>query len=368
MTFRLFATLWHLGLLFLSGLPLSAAADVRGTDVTGREVVLPEPARRIVLGDGRHLTVLGLLQDDPVALVAGWRQDKGLDPATEAAYLARFPALADVAAVGAGNRLLSVERTIALMPDLVVLSLIDARDPQMAMPLQQLEAAGIPVAFVDFFTAPLDHTLPSLRLLGALTGAERRAEEFARFYTDHLEVVSSRIAEADPARPRVFIHVHAAPTGCCATVGPGVFDDFITAAGATNIGREVVPGVMGNMGLENVLAADPDVYLATGGAHMAARGGLVLGAGVEAGAAQASFDALTATPGLAGLRAVTEGRAMGLWHLFNDSPIHIVAIEALAKQLHPELFADLDPKATLAEIEARFSPVPMPGTYWIPQQ
>ncbi|WP_353473924.1 ABC transporter substrate-binding protein [Salipiger sp. H15] len=363
------STVWLLAVLTLLGLSgVPAQAEIRVTDLAGREVVLEQPARRIVLGEGRHLAVLGMLHDDPVALLAGWRQDKGLDPATYDAYLAKFPALADVAPVGAGNRLLSVESTIALMPDLVLLSLMDARDPQMEMPLRQLQAAGIPVAFVDFFTAPLENTLPSLRLIGALTGAEDRAEEFADFYESHLNAVRATLKATQPAPPRVFIHVHAAPNGCCATVGPGVFDEFVAAAGGYNIGRDSVPGVMGNVGLENLLAADPDVYLATGGAHMAARGGLVLGAGIDAGNAAESFAALIATPGFADLRAVREGRAIGIWHLFNDFPAHIALIEALAKRFHPDLFPDLDPMATLAEFEARFSPVALTGSYWTPAE
>ncbi|WP_226626654.1 ABC transporter substrate-binding protein [Alloyangia pacifica] len=344
---------------------VSARAEIRVTDLAGREVVLEQPAKRIVLGEGRHLAVLGMLQADPVALLAGWRQDKGLDPATYDAYLAKFPALADVTPVGAGNRLLSVESTIALMPDLVLLSLMDARDPQMEMPLRQLEAAGIPVAFVDFFTAPLENTLPSLKLIGELTGAEDKAGEFAEFYNDHLDAVRNSLKAAQPAPPRVFIHVHAAPTNCCATVGPGVFDEFVEAAGGYNIGRDSVPGVMGNVGLENLLASDPDVYLATGGAHMKARGGLVLGAGIDTETAEQSFADLLETPGFADLRAVQEGRAIGIWHLFNDFPAHIALIEALAKRIHPDLFPDLDPMATMAEFEERFSPVEMTGSYWI---
>ncbi|MCA0939976.1 ABC transporter substrate-binding protein [Yangia mangrovi] len=346
----------------------SARAEIRVTDLSGREVVLEQPARRIVLGEGRHLAVLGMLHDDPVSLLAGWRQDKGLDPATFEAYLAKFPALADVAPVGAGNRLLSVESTIALMPDLVLLSLMDARDPQMEMPLRQLEAAGIPVAFVDFFTAPLENTLPSLRLIGQLTGAEAKAEEFAGFYRDHLDNIRLKLKAAQPAPPRVFIHVHAAPSNCCATVGPGVFDEFVEAAGGYNIGRDSVPGVMGNVGLENLLASDPDVYLATGGAHMKARGGLVLGAGIDDDVAAQSFADLLDTPGFADLRSVREGRAIGIWHLFNDFPAHIALIEALAKRFHPDLFPDLDPMATMAEFEDRFSPVEMTGSYWTPAE
>lgn len=353
-------------LMALAALPLRA--EVTATDVTGRAVTLEAPATRIVLGDARHLAVLGMLHDDPVALVAGWREDKGLDPATRAAYAAKFPALERIAPVGSGNRQLSVESTIAQAPDLVLLSLTDARDANMERVLGQLSAAGIPVAFVDFFTRPLENTVASLRLIGTLTGSEARAEEFIAFYDSHLATIRDRLAEAAPEAPRVFVQVHAAPGACCATVGRGVFDDFIAAAGGHNIGREAVPGVMGNVGLENLLAADPDIFLATGGAHMKARGGLVLGPGIDAETARDSLAALTADPGLSGLRAVHEGRAHGFWHLFNDFPAHVALVEYLARVFHPDLFADLDPAATMAEFEDRFSPVTLDGTWWLAAQ
>ncbi|SFN00607.1 hypothetical protein [Methylobacterium pseudosasicola] len=42
-----------------------------------------------------------------------------------------------------------------------------------------------------------------------------------------------------------------------------------------------------------------------------------------------------------------------------------LAVEVMAKWLHPELMEGIEPKATLAEISARFLAVPMAGTYWI---
>ena len=70
------------------------------------------------------------------------------------------------------------------------------------------------------------------------------------------------------------------------------------------------------------------------------------------------------TLGIATLEAVKEKRAFGLWHLFNDTPLHVVAIERLAKWLHPERFAEIDPTATMAEAAA-FSAIPLDGTLWI---
>ncbi|MFE3836161.1 ABC transporter substrate-binding protein [Pseudogemmobacter sonorensis] len=344
---------------------LPARAEVRATDILGREVVLDTPARRIVLGEGRHMSVLGLLHDDPVALVAGWRLDKALDPPTLDAYRARFPQIDAIAPVGSGNRDISAEAVIALQPDLLVLSLIDARDPGMAHAVDLIEIAGIPVVYVDFFSHPQENTLPSLRVLGALTGAEGRAAEFEAFYTERLDRIRARLEDPAIPRPRVFFHVHAAPQGCCSTVGSGVFHDFITTAGGHNVGQEAVENVLGSVSMEFLLASQPDFYIATGGAHMAARGGLVLGSAVDPAEAEASFRALIAAPGFAALPAVEAERAAGVWHLFNDSPVHIALIEYLARTFHPDLFADIDPAATLDEIETRFSPVRVPGTWWV---
>lgn len=352
-----------LTLVLLFAVP--ARAEVTVTDITGRTVTLPAPAQRIVLGEGRHMAVLGLLHPDPVALVAGWRLDKALDDPTLAAYRAKFPAIDAVRPVGSGNRDLSVETIIALAPDLVILSLIDSRDVGMDRAREQLESADVPVAYVDFFSHPQENSIPSLRILGALTGAEARAENFAAFYNAHLARIRDRLADPAIPRPRVFFHVHAAGQGCCSTVGSGVFNDFIETAGGRNIGAEVVQGVLGNVSLEFLIGADPDYYIATGGTHMAARGGLVLGSGVDAATARQTFDTLLAAPGFSSLRAVETGHAAGVWHLFNDTPAHIALIEYLAVTLHPDLFPDVDPAATLAEIETRFSPVVVPGTWWV---
>lgn len=340
-------------------------AEIRATDILGREVVLDAPATRIVLGEGRHMAVLGLLHEDPVAKVIGWRSDKALDPPTLAAYRAKFPAIDAIAQVGSGNRDISVETIISLDPDLVVLSLMDEGDPAMERAREQIEAAGIAVAYVDFFAHPQENSIPSLRLLGTLTDGSARAEEFAAFYETRLARIRDRLADPAIRRPGVFFHVHAAPSNCCSTVGSGVFRDFIETAGGNNIGSEVVQGVLGNVSLEFLIGADPDFYVATGGAHMAARGGLVLGSDVSEADARSSFDALIGATGFSALTAVQEGRAYGVWHLFNDTPSHIALIEYLAKAFHPELFQDVDPAATLREIETRFSPVEVPGTWWI---
>ena len=347
-------------------LSATAAEPVTATDVLGRTVTLAAPATRIVLAQGRQLNALGLIHPDPISLLAGWGNDLERQNADGLAlYRARFPATDTVPLVGDGGTAngFSLERAIALGPDLVVLSRSLAgtrRGPGDLV--ERLEAAGIPVAVVDFFLDPLRDTIPSLRALGRLVGRSEQAERLIAFYEERMRRVTQRVAGA--TRPSVFVHAHAGGYDCCMTAGQGTFNAFVNASGGRNIAAAMVPGATGQIGLEQLIAADPDVYIATGGTHLAKLGGLVLGLGVGEKDAAASFAKLLGTPSLATLSAIEKRRAFGFWHLFNDTPLHVVAIELLAKWFHPERFADVDPAATLAE-GARFSAIPLDGTLWI---
>ena len=134
--------------------------------------------------------------------------------------------------------------------------------------------------------------------------------------------------------------------------------------GGRNIGADVLNQPTGKLNLEYVIQRDPDVYIATGGPHLARAGGFVVGAGFSAEQSQAGLRRVAARPGIATLKAVRQGRAHGLSHQLINSPIDVVAVEVLAKWIHPELFGDLDPRATLDEINSRFLAVPYQGAYW----
>jgi iron complex transport system substrate-binding protein len=352
----------------LSVLALPARAEpIMVTDLLGRSVTLPAPAKRIVLPQGRQLNALGLVHPDPISLLAGWGADhRRQNPDAYARYLAKFPAIESVPTVGDGATPdgFSFEKAVSLSPDLVILSSSLAgtrRGPGDLV--QRFEAAGITVAVVDFYLQPMRDTLPSLRILGKLIGRDEQAEAYIRFYEERWRLIEERLRGVE--RPSVFMHAHAGGFDCCPTPGKGTFDDFITAAGGRNIAAAILPGASGQISLEQLLAADPAIYVGTGGTHLAKLGGLVLGLGISRETAAQSFGALLEQPGIAALAAVRNRRAYGLWQLFNDTPLHIVAIERLATWFHPERFADVDPQATLDEISRRFSAIPLDGALWI---
>ena len=359
-----------LGLVCLAG--AAAAAPLQVTDVLGRQVTLPGPAQRVVLAQARHFQVLSLLSPDPAALLAGWSDELRTSFAPDyQAALQRFPRLADVPVVGRHTPdSFSVERTLALRPDLVVMTatfagLAPGQDASESPLIGRLEAAGVPVIVIDFFLQPMENTVPSLRALGQAIGQAERAEAFIAFYQQHMRMIAERLADLpDSQRPPVFVHAHAGSTDCCNSPGTGTFNDMITYAGGHNIGADVLKSATGKLNFEFIHAKAPRVYVATGTGSRKGTG-LVIGAGVDAADARASLTQLIDANHLNALPAVISGNSHGIWHAFNDSPLHMVFIEALAHWIHPDRFADMDPDETLREINQRFLAVPLQGTYLV---
>jgi len=94
-------------------------------------------------------------------------------------------------------------------------------------------------------------------------------------------------------------------------------------------------------------------------------GTLSIGPGVSEDEARETLARTIEAPALASIRAVQEKRVHGLWNFFNAIPLNIVAAEAFATWIRPDLFGDLDPKKSLDEINERFAAVPFEGSYWV---
>lgn len=352
-------------LVLLLALPLAAWAGPQITDDAGRQVSLPAPARHIVLTDGMGFLGLMLIDPDPVARLAGWNRSR-LDSSALQVLVPALPGLDAVPDIGEPATGGSVEALIALAPDLVILDPYYAERGDAA--ITTLEAAGIPVAVLALtpnIRAPEPHS--GLVRLGALIGQDDRARAYAEFADTRIARIRDRLADLpDGERPPVLIEAHAGASACCMVAGAGQgIGDFIGFAGGRNIGAEIVPGMSGSIAAEYAVKAQPLVYIGTGGSYLAARGGLVAGPGVPVDQALASLRRVVARPGVAQTPAVDSGRAYGIWHGLAVSAWNVVAIEALARWIHPERFPDTDPAATLHQIETRFSAAPLPGTLWI---
>jgi iron complex transport system substrate-binding protein len=358
-------------LLCLGGAVQARAATL--TDLAGRRVELAAPAQRIVLGEGRFLVALGLLdRDDPTRRVVGMMGEFALvDPAGHRQYARAFPRLEKIPVFGQmTSDTVSVEKILALAPDLAVFGL-DGHGPaaRSRETIDQLTAAGVPILFIDFRQEPLTNTVRSMDLLGRALGREMEAAAFNRFYETELAKVAEGLKGVS-RRPSVFLEMRVGMTEeCCGTMSEGMMGRFVDFAGGDNIARGLVPGAFGTLGLEHLIARQPEVYVGTaiGAAATVVEHPtrIVLGAGVEKAAAEASLRRAVARPGIDQLVAVRSNRVHAVWHHFYNSPLNVVAVQAFAKWFHPERFSDIDPEATLRALHGRFAPVPLDGVYWI---
>jgi len=357
--FAIAATIGWLGLA-------AASQAVEVTDVLGRKVDVPDKVERIVLGEGRLLYALALLdRDAPFGRVVGWQNDLRLmDPHTFDRYIEKYPRIRDIPLIGqVSEQSVSAERILSLRPDVAVFSIAGHGPTEHSGVADLLEKAGVAVLFVDFRVKPIEDTPRSIALLGKALGREKEAQAYVSFYRSHMKRIADAVAPLpEGMRPKVFIELLAGIWQVPGhTTGRGGMGDLIAATGGRNVAAQAVPGAIGDVSVEYVLQSDPDLYVATGNRSP----GLQLGAGVSAADARTSLDRVLARPEFKTLRAIRTGRAHGLWHDFYNSPFNIVAIEALAKWTHPALFGTLDPEATQHEVFDRFLTLGNEGRYFV---
>ncbi|MFC0201536.1 ABC transporter substrate-binding protein [Paracoccus rhizosphaerae] len=356
----------------VAGLPPALAEPVTITDVAGREVTVDAPADRIILGEGRQIYLLAALErDDPFGRVVGWREDLlQADPASYALYAEKFPELKDLPTFGGfKDGTFDVEQAAALQPDVVLMNLESRAATEDAGYDDKLAQLGIPIVYVDFREDPMAHSLQSMRIMGQLVGQEERAEEYIDFVEAQVARVTDVLAGATFERPDVFVdRAGGYSEDCCMTFGAGNFGEYVEMAGGTNIAGDILPSTFGTLNPEQIIAADPDHVIVTGGeweAYVPGGAWVGMGPGSDMDMARDKLQALTERTAMTGISAVQNGNFHAIWHQFYDNPYYFVAIQRIAKWLHPDLFADLDPEATLIELHERFLPVSYEPGYWV---
>ncbi|HCW83752.1 MAG TPA: ABC transporter substrate-binding protein, partial [Rhodobacteraceae bacterium] len=237
--------------------------------------------------------------------------------------------------------------------------------------IEKLDEAGVPVVFIDFRRDPTANSIPSMLLLGRLLEKEARAAEFIDFYVAEMRKVTN-VVQSLPVdeKPLVFMENAAgwSPEYCCNTFGSYNYGRFIELAGGRNYGSEKFAGYSSEVSLEGLIAADPDVLLGTGANWAAARPEVtatLLGYQANTVDNDARIQALADRVGFKNLRAVQTGRMHSIYHQFYNSPYHFIAIQQIAKWLHPEDFTDLDPNATMAKLHDEFMPFATAGQFWV---
>ncbi|MDW3182078.1 ABC transporter substrate-binding protein [Roseobacter sp.] len=355
--------------------PDASAEAVTLTDIAGREITLPQAPTRIILGEGRMMYAIAPLTDgNPFEKIVGWKDDLiQYDPDAFRKFEAAFPQDA-ARMVNFGNPYagdFSIEAVLENEADLVLLDLGNLFKAEETGLIDKLDKAGVPVAFIDFRQNPTENAIPSMLLLGRVLGEEQNAAEFIDFYVAQMRKVSNVVAGI-PAEERPLVVVENAAGWqtdfCCWSFGPYNYGRFVELAGGTNYGSKLANAYSVDLSLEGILTADPDVVIGTGANWAEARPEVtatLLGYEADADENARRIKALAERSGFKDLRAVQEGRMHSIYHQFYNSPYHFIAIQQIAKWLHPADFEDLDPQATFDELHSKFMPYENSGQFWV---
>lgn len=252
-----------------AGAPAAApAAPVVLTDDWGRRVWLPAaPARIVSLAP--HATELLFASGAGARVVAVERNSE-------------FPPAARTLPRVTSHPQPDVEQLLALAPQLVV---IWGSGASRAL-LERLEALGITV----FVSEPrtLDDIAAALERFARLSGDPAPGFEAARRFRERLASVRARYAGARPVR--VFVQMWSAPL--IGIADGDVIGDALRSCGGVNVFADA-PRVAPQLDAEAVIAARPELVIATDGARSEQRW-RQLGLIAPRGAARfAVFDAAT---------------------------------------------------------------------------
>ncbi len=233
---RRLATL-ALALVLCAAGPLQAEIVIE--DDTGRELRLPGPAQRIV-SLAPHVTEV---------LFAAGAGERVVGVVAYSDYPEAARALPQVG----GYASIDMEAVAALRPDLV----IGWASGNRAAHLDRLAALGIPV----YLNEPrrLDDIARSLERFGRLAGTDATAQAAANDFRARRDVLAARHA----ARPavRVFYQIWEQPL--LTINGEHLISDAMRLCGGENVFDALAP-LAPTVGTESVLAADPEVIVASG--------------------------------------------------------------------------------------------------------
>ncbi|HOI83214.1 MAG TPA: ABC transporter substrate-binding protein [Campylobacterales bacterium] len=167
----------NLKIFLLLCLAVSQLFAFKAIDAVGREVEIKKDVKKVVpLSSTLRMMVYMGMSDMAVATEAIEKRDLDSRPYTAASYM-RSATLPVVAEGGAG-RTADLEKIVALKPDVILTSFVDR---QSADGISQ--KTGIPVIVLSYGANGYDENsfFASLKILGAISGKKRRAEELISY-------------------------------------------------------------------------------------------------------------------------------------------------------------------------------------------
>ena len=339
------------------------SGTIEVTDLKGRTVTLPANIERVVVTFNleEYLAVTG---EAGVDKLVGWSHKywKGRRDDAYNAYTKALPALESIPDVGY-NGDISIEAIISLQPDVVLASATGANYNALEPAFDLLHQAGIEVVFFNFHKQTIETHQQSIQLIGKVMGQEERAAELARLYEEQMNLVYDRLKDlADEDRPSVYMEFSRGPSVIGNSWSEQMWGAQIRECGGVNIaaGQE---GASVDVPAEQVLAANPDFIIMSGCLQSDDTDNVVMGYGADRELAREHLEAYKSRDGWSSLNAVKNNNMGAIYHDLSRHIFDFAGAQFLAKTLHPDLFADIDPEANLAKFFSDYMPVELDGVW-----
>ena len=338
------------------------------TDMSGREVSVKVPVKRIVLASARHLHEFAAVGGaEVIDQIVGWGSDLELyDQDTYLKYKGSFPQIDDITDIGYHYKgTFSVEAVVNLKPDVVVFPLWLVDQEGVGDDIFKLEKAKIPTVFIDYYTKPFENPIESTSIIGQLLGKESRAREITDFYQEQVNEVSSKLAILSTSKTKAYVEVGSkGPLEYGNTYSGKGLGALVTKAGGDNIADGVIEG-SGPINPEYLLTTDPDIIIISGSYWPSTGDSMRLGYHATEADSRALLQAFAERGGWDTLSAVRSGHVHSIFHGFSFRIYNFAGIQSFAKWLYPDVFADMDPAANFQEFHNRFMPVEYSGVWML---
>ncbi|MGB2055396.1 MAG: cobalamin-binding protein [Porticoccaceae bacterium] len=226
-------------LLLLFGLSQLVFAEIRLVDDNGDELVLAQPAQRIISLAPNITEVL--------FHIGAGEQIVGADE------YSNYPEAAKQIQRVNNHAAANYELILSLKPDLVI-AWQSGNGDKIIDPLRKL---GFPVFVVE--TREIDQIPALFHRFGQLSGHETIAQQRIDNFTQRLH--SLRHAQADKAVVRTFYQIWHEPL--ITLNGQHMVSDIIRLCGGVNVFADAVP-LVPYINIESIVAADPEVIIAGG--------------------------------------------------------------------------------------------------------
>lgn len=319
-------------------IPGHAGSGITITQTDGKPVTFPEQPERIIVtnSDAAEMLIALGAEEKVVGITESVKNVTHI--------MQRIPGAESIGDWQTPN----IERMLSLRPD-VVISYASSKPKN----LDQILAANITVVYLDCYRLP--KLAQDARAIGALTGNEAKAEEYAQMVENITTLVMRRVAVIPRDQlPTVYFEGYSDYTA--AGTGSGS-DELLMMAGAKNAVASFSTASSPKVSAEWVVSSNPDYVMKVISAK-------------ETRPYPEIAAALKKRTGWDTLTAVQQNRVYLFSSGIEYGPKAFIGLAATAKILHPDLFAGFDTEGMLDAYAGKYvagtnvttTVYPSPGT------